>query len=121
MLTQTPVPQELRIDLTDYSLIVPDLSKPVWHGPYHDSTLSIYEAKIEAGPNGVEFAASVTYLCILVDGASGANFVTYGHYVRGTPVEDICAHLQATVYDAYLEQLAEAKQSSYVPGTPTLQ
>lgn len=121
---QTPAPQELRIDMEDYTLLIPDASKPVWFGPYRDSKLGIFEAKlVNVKPElAATYASSVTYICTMVETPHGKDFIFYGHYDRGTPVNEICAHLQAVVYTEYIKHLSAADTSSiYLAGPETLQ
>lgn len=120
-------PQQMKVELdTGITLTVPDVTKPVWFGPYHDGKLGIYETQVTLPEDATEeqkilTAYSRTYLCTLTETAKGNDFITYAQYVKGVPVENVCQHLQAIVYAQYLHSISKHEPASYVSGNATLQ
>lgn len=118
-LDKTPAPQEIRVALADVTLVVPDISKPVWFGPYYSGKLAVYLSTVEPHTDAPEQVIKYledadVYLCTLTE-TGNADFMLYSPYEKGIDVEAICDHLLENVWNTYQLELKTNNISSYLP------
>ncbi len=107
------------ISLSDICLTVADASMPIWHGKYHNGTLSIYSAQV----TGNVLPNSDTFVGVYIDeNHRDEQFVFYATYEKSTEINYIVNHLQSMLYKHYQEHVAHRRlAASFVAGPSTLQ
>lgn len=121
-LHQTPVPQEIRIELPEYTLVIPDTSKPVWFGEYFSGKLGIYKADQEVAGILQDSEEENIYISILIheENDEELNFLSYSKYEKSMSAEDVCTHLLNNVWTAYQNQVRLQSQSMLMPASNTV-
>lgn len=120
-----PAPQSFEVELDAYSLLVPDLSKPVWFGVYYTGKLGIYKAEVidnkHSDSKKVQSLneTSVTYICTITE-TGKADFLTHTSYEKDVPLPNIVAHLQANLWTVYNAKLEDCAEVTLVPASTTL-
>lgn len=107
--------EQVIVETSDMTLVIPDIKKPTWYGDYHNGKLAIYHCQVVKG----EKPDSITVLTIYTD-EEGQDFVVSASYEAAMGFEEITSHICANVIIAYQQQKAiKATPSIYVPG-PTI-
>lgn len=99
-----PEPAGFKIELSDFTLVVTDLSKPMWHGQYQAGVLSIYFASVEVatadGLDDSKLPGGDTYV-IVYSIPNEPDFFSYASYTSEVTQEQIVSHILQMVTEHY--------------------
>lgn len=84
---------------------VPDTKYPLWHGPYHEGTLTIYRAEV----SGIATTdILVAFISVYADSKSKEDFVACDCYPYEVETNSIVRDIQNNVFDKYCKIKADS-------------
>lgn len=116
MMNEQAEVRSMSVEDGNITLVVEDVSKPIWYGDYHNGKLAIYHADI----TGLPVADAIGIVTVFTD-VDNNDFVAKGVFESNLGIEEIVSSVCAGVIIEYEKKKAKNTVPFYVPGPSTLQ